>query len=93
VLAGSIVVSLAVGFLIGRRWFPRRAWLVGSILPRFVVRYEPINAVLYAGNDPVAAKARYHEPIPAVADEVLLYDGGKLRGQRARVQAPATRTA
>ena len=88
-----MLVSLAVGFLIGRRWFPRRAWLAGSILPRFVVRYEPINAVLYAGNDSIAAKARYHEPIPAEADVVLFYDGGKLRGSRTRVQAPATRTA
>jgi len=84
-------VALVVGFLLGRRWFPRRAWLAGSFLPRFVVRYEPINAVLYAGNDSVAAKARFHEPIPQVADVVLFYDGGTLRGSRTRVQAPATR--
>lgn len=90
-------MSLAIGFVAGRRWWPRRShFLAGGITftPRFVVRLEPVNVVLYAGDDALDAKAYYHTPIPATADVVLFYDAGQLRGRRARVHdVPTTRTA
>lgn len=89
----AVLVSLTIGFLLGRRWFPRRTWILGSslLLPRYIVRLEPVNVVLYAGEDLAAAKAAYALPVPAEADQVQFYEAGKFRGRRTHNTEKPTR--